>query len=146
MDVWFEDARDLSETGVPHCPNNGSVCIATPSCTDGQVIVYRYVVTEMDGMLANRWMVVHVSKKRGKSWTVLPPVDEFMYYRVAMANGKLVMASGNSILAFQVVDSDLKDGGSTVGHSTAGSTVGTTSTLDESTRTNTSEESEVSME
>ncbi|KAL7553769.1 hypothetical protein ACHAWF_017091 [Thalassiosira exigua] len=101
-DSWSDHEPDRS--CIPRCPLRGNTCSVATSWSEGQVIVYEYVVAEADGSLANRWMVVHVAKKRNKSWTVLPPADGFVYYKTAIANGKLVVAIGNAMLAFQVVD------------------------------------------
>ncbi|KAL7530643.1 hypothetical protein ACHAXR_003609, partial [Thalassiosira sp. AJA248-18] len=124
-DVWSDDAPD--ETYIPRCPKKGNIYSSTPSCSDGQVvIIYWYAVAEVDGQLTKRWMIAHIAKKRSRSWTALPPADEFVYYRTVVANGKLVIAIGNSLLAFQVVDDAIDD--STSSHSSAGS-----STCNEST-------------
>jgi len=107
-DEWSDDPPNRSY--IPKCPRRGNVCSSSSSCSEGAVIVYDYVVAEADGHFTSRWMIAHIAKnKRSKSWTVLPPADAFMYYRTAVANGKLVIAIGNSLLAFQVVDDAIDD-------------------------------------
>ena len=73
------------------------------------MIVYRYIVADMDGTLTTRWMIAYIAKKQSKSGTVLPPVEEFVYYRTAIANGKLAIAVGNCLLAFRIVDDAIDD-------------------------------------
>ena len=106
-DTWSTDAPD--ETFIPKCPHKGKVCAVASFSGGGNVVVYGYPVKEMDGKLADRWMVTNIANHRSKSWMVLPPADEFMYYRMVVANGKLVILTGNSMIAFQVVDDSEDD-------------------------------------
>lgn len=132
-DTW-STKDDPDDTYIPKCPDKGYVCSSSTSSSSsqGEAIVYGYVVSEMNGQLTNRWMVSHIKKQRSKSWTVFPPADEFMYYRTAIANGKLVVAIGNSMLAFQVVDDAVDD--DDVSHAAPGSTLSSSgSTFNEST-------------
>jgi hypothetical protein len=121
--AWLEDPPD--ESIVPRCPSNGKVC-TTSSFSEGQVLVYGYPVKDVDhGTLSNRWMIVHIgNNKRCKSWTVLPPADEFMYYRCTASDGKLIIGTGNNMISFQITDNATEDGGSTVAPSSASSVEG----------------------
>lgn len=109
-DEWIKETPD--EAFVPKCPMNGKIC-STLSFSGGEVIIYSYPVKGSDGMVSDRWLICHVAQKRTKTWTVMPPTDAFSYYKMAVADGKLVIASGKTLVAFQLVD-ELEDDASTL--------------------------------
>ncbi|KAL3790071.1 hypothetical protein ACHAWO_004828 [Cyclotella atomus] len=114
-DKWSDEMPD--EAFVPKCPMNGKIC-STLSFGGGEVIIYSYPVKGSGGEVSDRWLIAHIAHKRTKTWTVLPPNDAFSYYRMAVADGKLVIASGKSLIGFQLVD-ELEDDVSTVAGSSA---------------------------
>lgn len=125
---WSYDEPD--DSFIPKCPPNGKICASAAFASSDKLasgatlVVYGYPVREMDGRLADRWMVTLIGNRRSKSWTVLPPADEFMYYRVVVANGKLVICAGNGMIAFQVVEEGGLDDISTVAGSLTASEKG----------------------
>jgi len=125
---WSHDEPD--DSFIPKCPPNGKICASAAfASTDklasgATLVVYGYPVREMDGRQADRWMVTLIGNRRSKSWTVLPPADEFMYYRVVVANGKLVICAGNGMIAFQIVEEGELDDVSTVAGSLTASEKG----------------------
>jgi len=105
-DEWYDSLPDGPY--IPKCPNRGNACSSATSCSEGSVVIYEYIMAETDGQWASRWMIAHIAKnKRSKSWTVIPPADAFMYYRTAIADGKVVFAVNNSLLAFPFVDDSM---------------------------------------
>ncbi|KAL7478226.1 hypothetical protein ACHAW6_003994 [Cyclotella cf. meneghiniana] len=119
-DKWIDETPD--EAFVPKCPLKGRVC-ATCSFSGGEVIIFNYPVRGSDGVTKDRWLIAHMAHKRTKTWTVMPPVDAFTYYKMAVADGKLVIATGKSLVAFQLVD-DMVDDASTVASSCSSSQSG----------------------
>lgn len=115
-DEWLDENPD--DSIVPKCPLNGSIVISTTSIFGDQIIIYSYPINGSDGESADRWLIAYMAQKRTKTWTVTPPVDEFAYCRIAVADGKLVIASRKKMCAFQLVD-ELEDDASTI----AGSSV-----------------------
>ena len=109
-DNWVDETPD--ETSVPKCPMNGKI-FSTLSFPGGEIIIYSYPVKGSDGLTSDRWLVAHIAHKRTKTWTVIPPADAFSYCRMVVAEGKLVIASGKSLIAFHLVD-ELEDDTSTV--------------------------------
>ena len=110
-DKWIDVEPD--EALVPKCPPNGRIC-STCSFSGGEIIIYSYPVKVSHGETSDRWLVAHMAK-RTKTWTVLPPVDAFTYYKMAVSEGKLVIAAGNSMIAFQLVDEMVDDDSTAAG-------------------------------
>jgi hypothetical protein len=119
-DKWIDETPD--EAFVPKCPLNGRVC-STCTFSGGEVIIFNYPVRGSDGVTKDRWLIAHMAQKRTKTWTVMPPVDAFTYYKMAVADGRLVIATAKSLLAFQLVD-DMVDDASTVASSCSSSQSG----------------------
>jgi len=128
-DEWSNEPPD--ESYIPKCPTRGHVCSSSSSSAspdDGAAIVYGYIATETDGSLTSRWIIAYIARKerRSKSWTVVPPANAFVYYRMVVVGGRLVMAVGNSMLAFQIVDDAVDNAASPIDVMSSCSSLGST--------------------